>query len=51
MTQRMASGRDLVGELAIALAHGLAGGDGCIFDYTQELQRKIGLEVVAWRIV
>ena len=45
MTPAHGFGGHLVGQLAVALAHGLGGGDGGLLDHAQELQRQVGFEV------
>ena len=36
--------------LAVALSHGLGGGDGRLFHHAQKLQRQVGFQVCGWRV-
>ena len=45
MVWRIALGRDLVGELAVALAHGAGRRDGGVLHHAQELERQIAFQV------
>jgi hypothetical protein len=40
-------GGNLIGVIAVAKAHGLGGGNGSVFYYTNELHCEVGLDVDA----